>query len=353
MKNIQPNQIPFLQKSVLLKHFHQYISKNMPLDNDSKITLCDIQRLDYSGTNSPAQSYLLKLIITRVDGSSECKKIVLKCLNQNFPIKGYDELQSKDFSMIQSVQIPKIIQIDVVSGYVLTEFLSGKEITHLLDEIINQGYIKNWQKKIFERIGQALAEIHIKLKIIHSDSRLVNWIYNSETDKISLIDWEWAGRGDPAWDLSRLIYDVGRRVSRLESPLGLKRTNEIYDIFDAIFLAIINGYAASSKNREIVRKSASFWIHHSFSVTTGMHEIIFHHCGFPLPKAFIFLRGLPDSILSNMMKEDQTFIRKIFRIFTQLSSLILLVSGKRKRKDISRAFKRLTQMFAREIKHMC
>jgi len=351
MENNQPKQTPFSQKSVLLQHFQQHISKTMPLDKDSTIMLYEIQRLDHTArAHSLPQTYLLELIITEADGSYEFKKIVLKRLTPKTLISGNVKLQSKDFSMIQSVQIPRIIHSDFDSGYVLKEFIHGKEVAYLLGQIVDQGYIKNWQKKVFEKIGQGIAEIHTKLKIIHSDPILINWIYTTKTDNLSLIDWEWAGRGDPAYDLSRLIYDIGRHVSQLKYCLGLKKTNEIYDVFNAICLAIINGYTNSSKNREIIRKSASFWIHYSFSVTARIHEIIFQCCGFPIPKTFMFLRRLPDSFLSYMIKKDQTTIRKILGIFTRLISLTLLVSGKRNRKEISHKFKKLTQMFRREMK---
>lgn len=352
MEKIKAKQTPSSLQEDLISHFQLYVSKNMPLKKGSKIKLYDAHRLDYSKTDSLAQSYLLKLIISNMDDSPQFKRIVLKRLHQDFPILGYSSLKSKNFSDIQSVQIPEIIHIDTGLGYVLTEFLSGKEITYLFDQIFDQGHIKPWQKKIFERIGEGLAEIHLKLKIIHSDSRLVNWIYAPETGEISLIDWEWAGQGDPAWDLSRLIYSAARRASRLKYNSSFEKSEEIYDIFNGICSSIIDGYIILSENEEIIKKTASYWMHHSFSVTAEIHEIIFRCCGFAKPKEFIFLKKIPDPIISKMINEDSTFIKKIFRISTKLGSLILLVSSKRKAEDVSHTFRRLKQMFAREIKHM-
>ncbi|MBN1618451.1 phosphotransferase [Candidatus Dojkabacteria bacterium] len=322
----------------------------MPLSKDSTITSYEIIRLKYGGLSSLPQTYLLKLEIKGVDGSCESKKIVLKHLNPNDLINN-STLELKDFSRVQSIKVPRTIYADFDLGYIFREFKPGKEVAHLLDQILYQGYIKNWQKKVFKRIGQGLAEIHTKLNIIHCDPLLFNWIYDAEKDELSLIDWEWLGEGDPAWDLSRIIYDVGRHVSRQKYRSGSKRINELYHIFNAVYLEVINGYAEISKNKEIIRKSANYWMHYSFSVTAEIHEIIFRSCDLPLPRGFTFLRRLPDSIFSKMLKEDSSFFRRLFRIFTKLSSLVLLVSSKRGRKDVSRTFKRLTKMFKREIRN--
>ena len=352
MNNVQLKKIPFPQKSVLLEHLQQYLPKVMHLEKDSTITSFEIRRLKYTRIDSLPQTYLLELEIKGMDDSFESKKIVLKHLNPKDLIYSGFALKLKDFSMIKSIQIPRMIYMDFDLGYVLKEFKPGKDVGYLLDQIIDQGYIKNWQKKVFEKIGEGLAEIHTKLNIIHCDPILVNWIYNTENDDVSLIDWEWAGRGDPAWDFSRLIYDIGRHVSRQKYRLGFKRINELYDIFDTVCLTLINGYTKISENRQIIRKSANYWMHYSFSVSAEFHEIIFRYCDLPQPREFIFLKRLPNSIFSSMIKKDPSFLRTLFRIFTKISSLVLLVSSKRKRKDISRTFKRLTQMFKREIRKM-
>ena len=352
MDDVQLKKIPFNQKSVLLEHLLEHLPKIMPLNKGSTILSYEIQRLKYAGIDSFPQTYLLGLEIKGMDGSCECKKFVLKHLNPKDLIYNKNTFKSEVFSLIQLIQIPRIIYTDFDLGYVLKEFKPGIDLAYLLEEILDQGYLKNWHKKVFKKLGQGLAEIHTKLNIIHSDPKLVNWIYNVEKDELSLIDWEWAGGGDRAWDLSLLIYDVGRHVSQQKYRLDFKSLNASYDIFDAICLAIISGYAEISKNREIIRKSANYWMHYFFSVPAEFHEIIFRYCDLALPRGFMLLRRLSDSIFSTMKKEDQTFLRRFFRIFTKLSSLVLLVSSKRKRKDVSRTLKRLTQMFKREIRNM-
>jgi len=353
VNDIQIKEIPFFQKSVIIEDLQQRLSEIMPFDKDSIVTLYKIQRLKYTGIDSLPQIYLIELEIKEVDGSYTFKKFVLKHLNSKNLVSGnVARLELNDLSMIQSVQIPRLIYSNFDLGYELHEFKPGTDVAYLLDQILDHGYIKNWQKKVFANIGQGLAEIHTKLNIIHCDPIIVNWIYNKEKNELSLIDWEWVGGGDPAWDLSRLIYDIARHVSRKKYSLGFKRKNEICDIFDAVCLAIINGYAEVTKNKEIIRKCANYWMHYSFSVTPELHEIIFRYCDLPPPRGFMFLRILPAAIFSNMIKEDLTFLRKLFRIFTKLSSLVLLVASKRKGKDIFRTLKRLTQMFKREIRNM-
>jgi tRNA A-37 threonylcarbamoyl transferase component Bud32 len=351
MTKLKAKQISFSQKSDMFRHFQKYVIENMQYDEDSTIKLCEIQRLDDSGIKSPTQSYLLKLKIEKADRSCEFRKIVLKRLNPKTLKYGIATLLSKDFSIIRSVQIPRIIHANSDSGYVLKEFVPGIEVTFFLCQIVDQGYINKQQKKVFKKMGQGLAEIHTRLEIIHNDPTLVNWIYFKEKDNVFLIDWEWGGRGDPAWDLSRLIYDIGRFVSQLTHNSSLKRTDEIYAILNDISLAITNGYANSSKKkREIVRKSASYWIHYSFSVKPEIHDIIFQSCGFPPPPAFVFFRKLLDALHLSRLKKEQTIIRKIFRLFTRLISVTLLVGGKRKRGERIHEFKKLTKLFVRKMK---
>ncbi|MGD9130320.1 MAG: hypothetical protein PVH73_01940 [Candidatus Bathyarchaeota archaeon] len=351
MTELQTNQTPFSQKLATFQYFQNYVSENMRQDKDSTVKLCEIQRLGDSGIKSPTQSYLLKLKIEKADRSCEFEEIVFKCSNPKILQYGITLLQSKDFSTIKSIQIPRIIHANYDLGYVLKQFAPGMEITFFLGQIFEQGYINNQQKKVFKKMGKGLAEIHTRLKIVHNDATLVNWIYFKEKGNVSLIDWEWGGRGDPAWDLSRLIYDLGRFVSQFTHGLSLKRTDEIYDIFTGITSAITNGYANSSKKkRKIVRKLASYWIHYSFSVKPEIHEIIFQCCDIPLPQKFIVFRRLLHAIHFYRLKKDQTIMRKIFGIFARFVSVTMLVSGKRKRSEKLHEFTKLTKLFARELK---
>jgi len=343
-------QIHFPQKSVLLRYFQQYISRTIHTDKNSNVTVYDIQRLTRDGKSLPNQSYLLELISEWVDGSYEFKKLVVKHLGSNIGFYPNIKLHLKHFFKIRSVRIPKFIHIDLESGYVFREFISGTNVANILRQIILQKRIKNWQKRLLEKIGQGLAEIHLKLKMIHGDPRIVNWICEEGREKIFLIDWEWAGKGDPAWDLSRLIYDVGREVSQLIYELGLDTEDGIFDLCDTIFSTITTGYAKSYDDREIIRQSAGYWIHHAFSVIPKIQEKIFQHCRIPLPRGFRFLRYLPPPIFSTAIMKKQSIAKRFMKAYARIFSIFLLLRGKRNRKHGSGEFKKLALMFAREMR---
>jgi hypothetical protein len=267
--------------------------------------------------------------LKRTDGSSEFKKIVAKPLSSNHELYENLRLHEKHFLKIRAVRVPRIIHVDLKSGYVFKEFIAGTNVETILHQIILQKRIKNWQKRLFEEIGEGLAEINLKLKLVHGDARTANWIYGERRENLSLIDWECAGKSDPAWDLSSLIYSVGRRVSYSMYDLGLERQDGITDLFDAICLAIITGYAKVDGDKEIIRQSAGYWVHHTFSVIPEIHEKIFQHCCIPLPSGFRFLRWLPASILSTTIMKKQSVAKLLMKISTRICSIILLILVKR------------------------
>lgn len=322
-------QVHSPQKTVLLRYFQRNVSRIMNRDKDSNVTVYNIHQSASNGISSPDQSYLLELILKRADGSLEFKKIVAKPLGSNHELYVNLKLHEKHFLKIRSVRIPKIIHVDLESGYVFKEFITGTNVENILHQIILQKRIKNWQKRLFEEIGQGLSEINLKLKIVHGDPRTANWIYEEGKEKLSLIDWECAGKSDPAWDLSSLIYDVGRRVSYLIYDLGLERQDGITDLFDAICLAIITGYAKVDGDKEIIRQSAGYWVHHAFSVIPEIHEKIFQHCRIPLPSGFRVLRWLPAPILSTTIMKKQSVAKRLMKICTRICSIILLILVKR------------------------
>lgn len=322
-------QVHFPQKAALLRYFQWNISRTINRDKDSDVTVYNIKRLASNGKSSPNTSYLLELISKRADGSLESKKIVAKYLSSNHNLYANLKLHAKDLLKTRSVRIPKIIHVNLESGYVFTEFIPGTNVENTLRQIILQKRIKNWQKRLFEEMGQGLAEINLKLKIVHGDPRTANWIYEDGKEKPALIDWENAGRGDPAWDLSRLIYDVGRRISHLIYDLGLETQDGITDLFDAICLAIITGYAKVDGGKEIIRQSAGYWVHYAFSVIPKIHERIFQHCRIPLPNGFRILRWLPAPILSTRIMKKQSAAKRLMKICTRICSIILLILRKR------------------------
>ena len=343
-------QIHFPQKSNLLRHFQQYIPRTIHTDKNSNVTVYDIQRLTRNGKSSPNKSYLLELILEWVDGSYEFKKLVVKHLRSNIGFYQNIKQYSKHFFKIRSVRTPKIIHIDQESGYVFIEFVPGTNVANIVRQIILQRRIKHWQKRLLQKVGEGLAEIHLKLKMIHGDPRIVNWIFEERREKVYLIDWEWAGKGDPAWDLSWLIYDVGREVSQLIYELGLDTEDEIIDLCDAIFSTITTGYAKSCNDREIIRQSAGYWIHYALSVIPKIHERIFQHCRNPLPRGFRFIRYLPAPIVSTMIVKEQSITKRLMKAYARILSVIFLLRGKRNRKHGSDEFRKLALKFMREMK---
>ncbi len=322
-------QVNFPKKAALLRYFQRKVSRTINRDKYSDVTVYNIQRLAGKGISSSGQSYLLELVSKRADGSLEFKKIVAKPIGSNHELYANLKLHEKHFLKIRSVRIPKIIHVDLESGYVFTEFLTGTNVENILHQIILQKHIKNWQKRLFEEIGQGLAEINLKLKIVHGDPITANWICEEGREKLSLIDWECAGKGDPAWDLSSLIYDVGRIISHLSYDSGLERQDGITDLFDAICLAIITGYAKVDGDKEIIRQSAGYWTHHVFSVIPKIHEKLFQHCHIPLPSGFRVLRWLPAPIFSTTIVKKQSVAKRLMKICTRIDHIILLILVKR------------------------
>ncbi len=266
------------------------------------------------------------------DGSSESKKIVAKPLSSNQEVYENLRLLEKDFLKVRLVRIPKVICVDLESDYVFTEYVTGTNVENILHQVILQRHFNIRQKRLFEEIGQGLAEINLKLEMIHGDPRTANWIFGGcvrARKKLSLIDWECAGKSDPAWDLSSLIYSVGRSVSYLLCDLSLERKDDLIDLFDAICSAIIAGYAKVDGGRKVIKQSAGYWVYHVLSVIPEIHERIFQHCRTPLPNGFGFLRWLPPSILSTTIVKKKSVARLLLKVCTRVSSIILLILVKR------------------------
>jgi len=334
------------ENDIFLRYIQRNISRILNHGKDSDVAIYNIQR-QKGWTNA---TYLVELISKKADGSSEFKKIVGKHLLA----KGTNDrtgyllaLYGKHFLQIRrvplpqeriraelycaqkmkkaKVRMPKIIFTDFESGYIFTEFIKGIKVDDMVHQIFFQKCIKNWQKKLFQEIGQGLAEINLKLKIVHGDTCITNWIYEEERGKLVLTDWECAGKGDPAWDLAHLIYEVG-------ADLGMQ--HETTELFDDIYLAIITGYAMVDVEEEIIRRFSGFWVHHALSVPLKIHEKIFQHQGIPLPRGFRTLRWLHAPVInehSPITKKQSVVNRLIFRLWKiaiTFYRFMLLILGK-------------------------
>lgn len=341
------------EKEVFLKYLQRNISRIVNHGKDSDIAIYNIQRLQSVGMNAP---FLVELISKRTDGSTEFKKILGKRLLDKATYahtKQFITLYGKHFLKIRrvplpqekiraelycaqkmkeaKVRMPKIIHVDLEHSYIFTEFIRGMNVENIVHQIFLRKHITNWQKKLFEKIGQGLAEINLKLKTVHGDTNLTNWIYEEERGKLFLVDWEFAGKGDPAWDLAHLIYDVGRRFSHLIYDLGLETQDETIDLFDDIYLAITTGYAKVDVDKEIVRRFAGYWLHYALMVTPKIHEKIFQHQGIPLPRGFRALRWLKAPVIPTITKKQSVTKRLVFRLWKTCITFyrfMLLILGK-------------------------
>ena len=319
----------FTSKEDIFSFFQQKISKIFNCDNDSGITLCNIQRLEQDGITSINKSYFIEFILKKSDGSLQFKQIIAKHLNeQNHSLYAYLKSQEKQVYKLCSVKIPKIIFIDYDNGYVFKEFIQGTNIENLLLQIIAEKRIKNWEKRLFERMGRGLAEINQRLKIVHGDPRTANWIYNKENDDLFLLDWEYGGKGDFAYDLSYLIYALAQRFSKFIDISDFEQQDELIGAFDEICLAITKGYTKIYVENSINNQFAGYWIHYVYSIQPKLHERIFHNFGMNPPILFRVLRLVSAPFISISAKKNRTVSKHLLKRFTIICSSILLILKK-------------------------
>lgn len=334
------------EKEAFLRYFKSNILRIVNNDKYVDASIYNIKQL-YGTSNA---TYSVELILKNADGSTESKKIIGKHLTSKgtnnitgyfLAVYGKNFLQIREVSLPQErirwelyyaqkmkeakVGMPEIIHTDLESGYIFEEFVQGKNVDDTVHQIFFKKRITNSQKEFFKEIGQALAEINLKMKIVHGDACPINWIYEEKRGKLFLIDWECAGQGDPAWDLAHLIYEVG-------ADLGM--SDETIDLFDDIYLAIIKGYVTVDVNEEIISRIAGYWVHHANSAPSQIHEKIFQHQSIPLPRGFRILRWLHTPVINKHppVKKKQSALNRLFfqllKICITSYRFIMLILGK-------------------------
>ena len=310
-------QIPFFQKIDHELFFQQAISTIMGCGNVSEVTISAVHLLDSIGRiGSNNESYLVDFLLQRRDGSLKPNKIVVKHVGSNKRLYKHLKNNEKSFSNILSIKIPSIKYIDIRSGFIFRDFITGTSIDEILVQIMLQNRIKNWQKLLFEKIGLGLAELNLNLKIVHGDSRTANWIFEEENRTVYLIDWDDAGIGDPAYDLSKLIYSIGRKFSKIIYNYDLETQIQMIYLFDQLCLAIITGYSKVDLDRSIIKQLATYWIHYLFSVHPQIHERIFFHSNH-LPRVFRVIRILlaPFTLTSGIKGKFVTqYVQKTYKL---------------------------------------
>ncbi len=317
MENKKNEQIPFFQKIDQEMFFQQAISKIMGCEKVSEVTISAVHMLESIGRiGSNNESYQVEFLLQRSDCSLKPKKIVAKHVGSNKRLYKHLNKNEKSFSKKLSIKIPEIKYIDIRSGFIFRDFITGINIDEILLQIMSQTKLKNWQKLLFEKIGQGLAELNLNLKIVHGDSRTANWIFEEEHRTIYLIDWDDAGIGDPTYDLSKLIYSIGRKFSKIIYNYDLDKQNQMIYLFDQLCLAIITGYSKVDLDRSIIKQSANYWIHYLFSVHPQIHERIFFHSNH-LPRVFQGMRILlaPFNLTSVVKRKFVTqYVQKTYKL---------------------------------------
>jgi len=293
------------------------ISTIMGCENVSDVTISAVHLLESIGRiGSNNESYLVEFLLERSECSLKPNKIVAKHVGSNKRLYEHLKNNKKSFSKISSIKIPLIKYIDISSGFIFRDFITGTNIDEILLQILSQKCVKNWQKLLFEKIGLGLAELNLKLKIVHGDSRTANWIFEKEHRTLYLIDWDEAGIGDPAYDLSKLIYSIGRKFSKNIYYYDLKTQNQIIYLFDQLCLAIMTGYSKVDLDRSVIRQSTNFWTHYLFSVHPQIHERIFFHSNH-LPRVFRVIRILlaPFALTSGITGKFETqYVQKTYKL---------------------------------------
>jgi thiamine kinase-like enzyme len=317
------DQVHVPKRTNLKNFFHRSISTIMNCDNNSDVIILDVIELASVGRRGlKNDSYLVEFILKRIDGTSEFIKVVAKNVSSNMKSYSYLKTNENYFSRILSIRIPQIIYFDYENGFIFRDFIVGMNLENILQQIFLRKSITNWHKVLFEKMGQGLGELNIKLEIVHGDSRTTNWIYEKENKDLFLIDWDNAGRGDPAYDLSKLIYSIGRKFSKFIYDNDLETQDKIINLFDEICFAIISGYSKVDLDHSIIKHSTNYWTQYLFSVNHQIHERIFYHC-FHFPRKFRFLRMLIKPIVSIPSIKGNYAIKLFQKISKLVYSIVL------------------------------
>lgn len=190
-----------------------------------------------------------------------------------------NEMNSYQKLRVAGIRVPEVLYADIQNCYVFTEYKEGINLDKIIHDIRRRKLIRDWEIELLERIGQRIAEVNIKAGITHGDASHVNWIYNPKTNEIYLTDWEFAGRADPAWDLAKLIYELGADI---DDP----------DVFEKMVTAVIKGYSNSDTSERIIGQFHKYWPYFILFVPVAIHERVFELQNISKPRLLSFMRLL-------------------------------------------------------------
>jgi len=333
-------------KENFLKYFKENISKITNIHEDCEIAIRKIKRL----TGTVNSTYQIELLIKWADGLSSLIRIVGKCLTtkatyqrtssflklygkQILPIRPISypserikaELACSQKMRGTRVRMPDIIFSDIHDGYIFTAFVQGVTVENIVFHISRNQLLEKWHINLFEEIGRGLAEINFKLRIVHGDTATVNWIYVQNDGYLFLTDWETAGKGDPAWDLAHLIYEIAENLENNQQSIVL---------FDKILQAVIKGYEEIDINRGVINRFPTYWMNHALSISTQTHLRIFQYMKVPIPKEFRFFSRLQSLYVNKNLPAIYNklilnhLIFRIIRASLSLINILNLITGR-------------------------
>lgn len=187
------------------------------------------------------------------------------------------EMNSLQKMRVASISVPEVLYADLQNCYLFTEYKDGINLDKIIHDIRRRKLIRDWEIELLERMGQRMAEINIKAGITHGDASHTNWIYNPKTNEIYLTDWELAGRADPAWDLAKLIYELGADI---DDP----------DVFEKMVTAVIKGYSNIDTSERIIGQFHKYWPYFILFVPAAIHERVFELRNISKPRLLSFMR---------------------------------------------------------------
>lgn len=155
-------------------------------------------------------------------------KLIKERIKKSYRLKEIDEKIRKsrtkrEVKMLKKLDfVPKVLDVDDKKKIIEMEFIEGKLVKNILDDIN-----KEKRKEICKKIGKNIAELH-NLDIIHGDLTTSNFIFNK---KVYFIDFGLSF-------VSNRIEDKAVDLHLLKQALESKH----YRHFEECFGFVLNGY---------------------------------------------------------------------------------------------------------------
>ncbi|MFH0936464.1 MAG: KEOPS complex kinase/ATPase Bud32 [Candidatus Woesearchaeota archaeon] len=172
----------------------------------------------------------------------ENNKLVKERIKKNYRIDAIDEKLRKyrtrsESKLMQNsdINVPKIISVNDKTMKIEMEYIQGKLIKNILDNLK-----KKEREKLCKQIGEQIAILHDK-NIIHGDLTTSNMILKE--DKVYFIDF---GLGFSSLRIEDKAVDLHLLKQALES--------KHYKVFEECFNSILKGYKKSANYNETIER---------------------------------------------------------------------------------------------------